>query len=106
MFTYRMYICRIGPYIMPPVTSLFSMELKFEVATVHPVATSDSECSTAVFVVRKQTEPTLWVLSAASSMTESYKHCLPCHPTMAAQKCPWPQAGSQVAGGAGQNQEA
>lgn len=37
---------------------------------------------------------------------ESYKHCFLCHPTMAAQNCPWHPPGSQVAGGAGQNQEA
>lgn len=68
-------------------------------------AASNREYATVALVVRKQASHTLG-FSLASSMTESYKHCLLCYPTMAAQKCPWHLLGSQVAGGAEQNQEA
>lgn len=68
-------------------------------------AASNREYATVALVVRKQASHTLG-FSLASSMTESYKHCLLCYPTMAAQKCPWHLLDSQVAGGAEQNQEA
>lgn len=38
-------------------------------------------------------------------MTKSYKYFFLCYPTAAAQKCPGHPSGSQVAGGAGRNQE-
>lgn len=64
-------------------------------AAIHLVI-GGTERFTAAFVVRKQ----------GQYHFESYKHCLPCYPTMSAQKCPWHPPGSQVAGGAGQKQEA
>lgn len=80
----------------------YNMLIKSKVAMIHPAGYWQWKLHCCVCGGASHILCSL----CASYMTESYKHGLPCYPTIAAQKCPWPPLGSQVAGGAGQNQEA